>query len=1271
MRNIFISCLSLFLFACASTPELPPSSSLASVDFIADVKTDKAVKLLHWSDDKFYLAQADGSVQITNKQGLRLASLPTKNQRGERILEQPEAAATYGDTVYVVDSELNQVVMFTQSGEFLGVFGRGNADMQLSHPLGITIHEGIVYVADSGNSRIQLYGINGVFVSELSINDNKQNQKDSKNNDIPFRIDEPTDIELDALGRIYILDNDDELVKIYDQRGRYISHLPEGGEPVAISISKGGIFVANLASYSIYKYGFDFGLDFSFGSKGQDRGQFMSLSGMAVNGEQEVFVGDSKAGTVHLFTTEVEQPLLHWQRQATRTSIEWLGETKAELSKFVWSGDSIFAIERERRSIVKIEAGEVVAEFKIKGLDPVSIAVNADGQLLVIDRKKLRIVRLSSSGKLLSSFGSDGSGAGQFDEPVDIAVSSTGLIFVADLGNRWVQVFNQQGIFLNVINKTIDPKLKLQQPIGIALDPQDNLYVLDSGSNNIFVFTPRGEPKASFVKRNISVSRNTSDPVALMATHSKKNNNTDVLGNISDPVDLMATDSEILLLEQSRVKVYSKQGEFLRSWGGAGGGIGQFKHPTAISVKDNSKFAIADSGNDRLQHFSILHKPKSLTKLSAKGAMHAVELQWAPIVLPFIKHYQVYRAETENGRFKAIATSSVPSYLDVGLEAEHDYYYRVNAVSDRGYEGTLNEVVSATTSKFIPHEVKNLQTLAFAWQVKLSWEALDESYSSSYRIYKKSGEVYIKIAESSEPEFIVGSLEPESDYTFYVSAISSDNIESKKVAITASTLVASSAPLEIEILEMQNVFSNTYKIYEQDGIGRIKLTNNTGGTMENIKVAFTLKNFMDFPSGIQIDRLEPRESKEIIIKAVFNNNILKVTEDTPVQTELNASYFDNGIEQHFSKNHSINVYEKHRLSWDDPARFASFITPKDPLLINYVRSVATQFKDAKIQAQWAAAVFNSFGVLGLTYIQDPNNPYQITSGKTDFVDYIQYPRETLERKSGDCDDLVALYSASLESLGVETLVLEVPGHMLMMFNTGIPADADAYTMDDMYVIHDDMLWIPVETTVVGSSFLKAWEMGSQNYYKWAGRGLNILNIKTSWRTYKPASLPHSSWKPASVTKDNIESRYPGEYLSVLKIGTQTKTRSFKQAIKNYPDDLDAHLQIGIILGKAGDHKESMKYFDKIIKAEPRNAAALNNRGNLLFIGEDFEGAVQAYVAATELDATDAYLWINLAKTYKLMKLIDKAKQAFSKAVELEPLIKKKYRVMSLELLNTL
>lgn len=869
MRKILLTSFTLFLVACVSTPELPPSSSLGNVQFIGDLKTGKATKLLHWSDNKFYMAQEDGSVQVLNESGQLLATLPAKDAKGEQLLERPAAVTTHGDTIYVVDSDTDQVVMFSHSGTVKGKFGGSDGDMQLSHPRGIAIHDGIVYVADSGNGKVQLFGINGVFLHTLNINDNAHNQKAAEKREIPFELDEPIDIELDSLGRIYALDEGDQLVKVYNQRGHYINNLPTAGEPVDVSISNSGIFVANLASYTINKYGFDYRLDFTFGSKGKGRAQFQSMSGLAVNNSDKIFIGDNEGKSVHRFAAEGGQPLLQWQRLATPPSMEWVGETKSKIGKFAWNGgDRIFAINRDKQSIVKIEDGVVIDEFTIKGVDPVSIAVYPDGNMLVIDKEEMRIVKLSSSGEMLSSFGSEGSGAGQFDEPVDIAISSTGLIFVADSDNGWIQVFNDEGIFLNVIRDTVNPEVKLDEPTAIALDPQDNLYVLDKGENSISIFTAKGNPKANFIRYE----------------------DRDAPGNFDDPIDLMVTHNELFLLDDDRVKVYNKKGEYLRSWGVSGRGIGQFDRPVSISGKDPFTFAIADSENERLQQFSTLHKPRAVGSVSADGGMHAAKIKWAANTLPHIDHYRIYRAESEGGRFVPVGSSKEASYHDKELDADLDYYYRVSAVTNRGYESTLDEVVAASTSKYTPHPVTNLEATPSAWQVKLNWTPLDDSYSSSYIIYKKSAEGFSKIGESTEGEFVVSSLNPENDYTFYVTAISSDNIESRKMAATATTHVATSTPLEIDVLEMTNVFSNTYKIYEQDGMGRIKLTNNTGDTMQNIKVGFTLKNFMDFPTGSQIDQLAPGESAELTLKAVFNNNILNVTEDTPIQTELTASY---------------------------------------------------------------------------------------------------------------------------------------------------------------------------------------------------------------------------------------------------------------------------------------------------------------------------------------------------------------------------------------------
>jgi tetratricopeptide (TPR) repeat protein len=183
--------------------------------------------------------------------------------------------------------------------------------------------------------------------------------------------------------------------------------------------------------------------------------------------------------------------------------------------------------------------------------------------------------------------------------------------------------------------------------------------------------------------------------------------------------------------------------------------------------------------------------------------------------------------------------------------------------------------------------------------------------------------------------------------------------------------------------------------------------------------------------------------------------------------------------------------------------------------------------------------------------------------------------------------------------------------------------------------------------------------------------LTILDIQHAWQTYKPASLAESKWKPNDISKEAIDKKFPNEFTSMLKISSQTKTRHYRQQIEKDPSDVEAHVQIGIVLAKLGDRQEAMKYFDKAVSLQPGNAAALNNRGNLFMIDDKYTEAQKAYREAARANPDDPYIWINLAKAHKAVNEIKEAKEAFVKAQSLDPEIKKKYKALGLELLNTL
>lgn len=1249
MKKISYVLISLLCFAGASAETVEPDSpgGFTRADFRSEIEVGKLRKLLGVQAGMLFVGKQDGSIGVLDKDGKQLMQLATK-QGSIELLKRPESVAVHRDTIYVVDSGTDQVVMYEKSsGKYLARFGSKAAGLgrqaALDEPKGIAVHEGVVYVADTGNERIQLFGSNGVFLMTLPL----IAEAGKADKDAPHLLREPTDIGVDGKGRIYVLDAKVPMVKVYGQNGQYLRTLADTGEAVALSVAEDGIYVADSAGFSILKYDFAGTQLYGFGSKGEGKAQFKEITGLAVDAAQQVYVGDAKKSLVNAFVAEASKAIERLPKEAGRTSVKWVGSMGIEVDQLAWNGkDAFHAVSKDKKTIFEIREGAIATQIKLEDMQIAALTVDKNGALWVLDRKGHRGAKLDENGNVLVTFGSSGSGAGQFGDPSAIAVSANGMVFVADRSNDNVQIFRNDGVYLSKLNGEAAKLMK--EPVALAFDANDNLYILDRSRASIFAYTAKGQSAGEIGR--------TPEGASLL----------------EKPIDLVASNGELFVLEADVVKVLSSTGQLLRTFGASGSAEGAFDEPVAMCAGGGVDVLISDRGNKRIQRLATVYKPQAPQGLNAQSKVHAVELRWDQTDASYIKQYRIYRSASEKGKFVPIGTSTTNQYLDPDLDAGARYFYRVSAETHFDFEGATSVAVSEIPAKYVPPAMTvSPQVETTPWQVKMNWSPIDSKYFAAFRIYQKEGEVYAMIGETTLPEFVKDALQPETHYTYYLTVVSTDGTESEKLAVEATTQIFNRPPLEIEVVQLQDVFANSYKLYERSGIGKIKLTNNTNKSMQRLSISFQLKDFMDFPTETRLDKLLPGQSEEVVLKAVFNNSILTMTEDSTVQAMIEASYFESGKRVTYNKVPTVSVYDKHRLTWDERDRFATFVTPKDTPIVNLVRAAVTQFKETKDEIQLAAAVFDMLGVYGMTYIQDPSNPYQITSGKAHTVDYIQFPRETLERKSGDCDDLVAFYSAALESMGITTRVLEVPGHMLMMFATGIEADEDGYTMDHMFVIHEGQLWVPVETTLMGSAFIKAWEKGAATYYKWQGKGLTLLDVHSAWETYKPASLPAANTKALEITRAEIEKKFPGDYMSVLKISSQTQTRRYLTAIKDNPADMDAHLQMGIILARAGDRKEAMKYFDKVLEKEPKNAAALNNRGNLLLIGDMHAEAQKAYLAALQASPKDAQIWVNLARSYKASGLGKKAKEAFSKAVKLDPSIKETNRALALELLNAL
>ena len=86
---------------------------------------------------------------------------------------------------------------------------------------------------------------------------------------------------------------------------------------------------------------------------------------------------------------------------------------------------------------VQFPPGGLAGQFN----NPTAIAVDAQGNVYVVDSGNQRVEKYTSGGGYIASWGVPGTGPGQFQAPYGVAVASDGSVYVVDTGNNRVQRF--------------------------------------------------------------------------------------------------------------------------------------------------------------------------------------------------------------------------------------------------------------------------------------------------------------------------------------------------------------------------------------------------------------------------------------------------------------------------------------------------------------------------------------------------------------------------------------------------------------------------------------------------------------------------------------------------------------------------------------------------------------------------------------------------------------------------------------------------------------
>ena len=477
---------------------------------------------------------------------------------------------------------------------------------------------------------------------------------------------------------------------------------------------------------------------------------------------------------------------------------------------------------------------------------------------------------------------------------------------------------------------------------------------------------------------------------------------------------------------------------------------------------------------------------------------------------------------------------------------------------------------------------------------------------------------------------------------------------------------ANNAPqLTLSNLNLKTVFSAAYKNYQDEPIGSVTLRNVAATDYGNLKLSFQIREFMDFPTSVEIPLIAGSETMDIPIKATFNNRILEVDEDTGVQVEVKLTYLRDGQKDDITLTQPMTIYGKNAIVWGNAQMIGSFVTPKDDTLRDYVRQVVNAYlPEAGPLNQnmvLAMAYFSSLTASGTNYSIDPNTPF--TELRADQIDYVQFPRETLRLKSGDCDDLSVLISAGLENLGISTAFIEIPGHLLLMFDTGLGADeADLISQDSsLLAIKGGNVWIPLEATMVNTNFNEAWAEGARKYQAaLATNQLGIIDLREAWKEFKPVTLRKASYSVELPDAKRTLSLVNQSRKLLLAKSVDRLVLPYQTMVANNPKNVAARLQIAILYARYGLYEDAELTFEALNELAPNDSAVKVNLGNLYFLQRDFHTAEQQYRRALELDDQDGGIWINLSMAQYKAGDLKQARNSYQNALQLNARLKDEY-----------
>ena len=234
-------------------------------------------------------------VSDTNKQRIQVFDYDGKflKRFGEKGNGEGQFQFPYGiagdsqGNVYVADLYLGRISVFDQEGNFLKYF---TEEAVLDGPGDIVIKDDKLYVTDINKSKILVFNLAGEKLLEFGEPGRATGQMLA-----------PNGIAVDDDGNMYVVDTGNSRVGVYGPEGNLINLFngaPQGQQsvfvnPRGISIRGDTLFVVSNLTHVIYSFDLNGEMKEKFGSLGNMNDQFMLPNGLFIDENSRIYISDA------------------------------------------------------------------------------------------------------------------------------------------------------------------------------------------------------------------------------------------------------------------------------------------------------------------------------------------------------------------------------------------------------------------------------------------------------------------------------------------------------------------------------------------------------------------------------------------------------------------------------------------------------------------------------------------------------------------------------------------------------------------------------------------------------------------------------------------------------------------------------------------------------------------------------------------------------------------------------------------------------------------